>query len=127
MFTQAQFLSQEGQQIIHNESIRILKEVGVLFHSKKALDILKKNGAKVDYADNIAKIPEEMVNTALQTAPKSFVCGARISENDFALPSTYSGYVQPIADMFWITAVFSPVILKQGKDVKPMHRIIMTY
>jgi len=93
MFTQAQFLSQEGQQIIHNESIRILKEVGVLFHSKKALDILKKNGAKVDYADNIAKIPEEMVNTALQTAPKSFVCGARISENDFALPSTYSGYV----------------------------------
>ncbi|MDM8538246.1 trimethylamine methyltransferase family protein, partial [Desulfobacterales bacterium HSG17] len=93
MFAQAQFLSQEDQQIIHNESIRILKEVGVLFHSKKALDILKKNGAKVDYADNIAKIPEEMVNAALKTAPKSFVCGARVSDNDFALPSTYSGYV----------------------------------
>jgi trimethylamine--corrinoid protein Co-methyltransferase len=93
MFAQAQFLSQEDQQIIHNESIRILKEVGVLFHSKKALDILKKNGAKVDHADKIAKISEEMVNTALKTAPKSFVCGARVSENDFSLPSTYSGYV----------------------------------
>ena len=93
MFAQAQFLSQEDQQIIHNESIRILKEVGVLFHSKKALDILKKNGAKVDHADNIAKIPEEMVNIALKTAPKSFVCGARVSDNDFSLPSTYSGYV----------------------------------
>ena len=93
MFAQAQFLSQEDQQIIHNESIRILKEVGVLFHSKKALDILKKNGAKVDHADKIAKIPEEMVNIALKTAPKSFVCGARVSDNDFSLPSTYSGYV----------------------------------
>ncbi len=93
MFAQAQFLSQEDQQIIHNESIRILKEVGVLFHSKKALDILKKNGAKVDHADKIAEIPEEMVDTALKTAPKSFVCGARVSDNDFSLPSTYSGYV----------------------------------
>jgi hypothetical protein len=31
MFAQAQFLSEEEQQIIHNESIRILEEVGALF------------------------------------------------------------------------------------------------
>jgi trimethylamine:corrinoid methyltransferase-like protein len=49
MFTQAQFLSQEEQQIIHDESIRILEEVGALFHSKKALGILEKNGARVDH------------------------------------------------------------------------------
>jgi trimethylamine--corrinoid protein Co-methyltransferase len=93
MFTQAQFLSQEEQQIIHNESIRILEEVGVLFHSKKALGILEKNGAKVDMGTKIAKIPGEMVNQALKTAPKSFVCGARVKEKDFALPSTFTGYV----------------------------------
>jgi len=93
MFTQAQFLSPEEQQIIHNESIRILEEVGVLFHSKKALSILKKNGAKVDSQTKIAKIPAEMVSQALKTAPKSFICGARVPEKDFALPSTYSGYV----------------------------------
>jgi len=42
MFTQAQFLSSEEQQIIHDESIRILEEVGALFHSKIALGILEK-------------------------------------------------------------------------------------
>jgi len=85
MFTQSQFLSQEEQQIIHNESIRILEEVGALFHSKKALDILEKNGARVDQDSNIAKIPAEMVKQALKTAPKSFICGARVPDKDFAL------------------------------------------
>jgi trimethylamine--corrinoid protein Co-methyltransferase len=93
MLTQAQFLSSEEQQVIHDESIRILEEVGALFHSKRALGILAKNGAKVDHESGIARIPAEMVNQALQTAPKSFICGARAPERDFALPSTYSGYV----------------------------------
>jgi trimethylamine--corrinoid protein Co-methyltransferase len=93
MFTQSQFLSQEEQQIIHNESIRILEEVGALFHSQKALDILEKNGARVDQDSNIAKIPAEMVKQALKTAPKSFTCGARVPHKDFALPSAFTGYV----------------------------------
>jgi trimethylamine--corrinoid protein Co-methyltransferase len=93
MFTQAQFLSKEEQQIIHNESIRILEEVGALFHSKKALAILAKNGANVDMGSGIAKIPAEMVTQALKTAPKSFTCGARVKEKDFALPSAFTGYV----------------------------------
>jgi trimethylamine--corrinoid protein Co-methyltransferase len=93
MFTQAQFLSAEEQQVIHNESIRILEEVGALFHSKKALTILAKNGAKVDMESGIARISVEMVDEALKTAPKAFTCGARVPEKDFALPSTFSGYV----------------------------------
>ena len=93
MFTQAQFLTSESQQLIHDESIRILKEVGALYHSDKALDILEKNGAVVDRDSKIVKISAEMVDEALRTAPKSFVCGARVADNDFALPSTYSGYV----------------------------------
>ena len=93
MFAQAQFLSEEEQQIIHNESIRILEEVGALYHSRKALDILDKNGATVDRESNIAKISAEMVKEALKTAPQAFICGARVSDNDFSLPSTFSGYV----------------------------------
>ncbi len=93
MQTASQFLSSEEQQIIHDDSLKILREVGALFHSDRALDILAKNGADVDKDSKIAKIPEEMVAQALKTAPKSFVLGARVPENDFALPSTYSGYV----------------------------------
>ncbi|MBW2177115.1 MAG: trimethylamine methyltransferase family protein [Deltaproteobacteria bacterium] len=93
MQTASQFLSSEEQQIIHDDSLKILREVGTLFHSDRALDILAKNGADVDKDSKIARIPEEMVAQALKTAPKSFVLGARVPENDFALPSTYSGYV----------------------------------
>jgi len=69
MFTQAQFLTKEEQHIIHNESIRILEEVGVLFHSKKALRILEKNGARVDKDSGIAKttnVPEATVRYRLK-------------------------------------------------------------
>ena len=93
MHSTSQFLSPEEQQIIHDDSLKILSEVGALYHSDRALDILAKNGADVDRDSKIARIPEEMVVQALQTAPKSFVLGARVPENDFALPSTYSGYV----------------------------------
>jgi len=93
MFAQAQFLSGEEQQIIHHESIRILEAVGALFHSKKALDILEKNGAIVDRESKIAKISAEMVQEALKTVPKAFICGARVSDRDFSLPSAFSGYV----------------------------------
>ena len=92
MQTASQFLSPEEQNIIHNDSLKILREIGALYHSDRALDILAKNGADVDRDSKIAKIPEEMVVQALKTAPKSFVLGARVPENDFALPSTYSGY-----------------------------------
>jgi len=93
MITQSQFLSSEEQQAIHDDSLKILQEIGALFHSDRALDVLAKNGAHVDRDSKIAKIPEEMVKAALKTAPKSFVLGARVPENDFALPSTFSGYV----------------------------------
>lgn len=93
MQTASQFLSPEEQQIIHIDSLKILREVGALFHSDRALDILVQNGARVDRDSKIAKIPEEMVAQALKTAPASFVLGARVPEHDFALPSAYSGYV----------------------------------
>ncbi|CAB1074046.1 hypothetical protein D1AOALGA4SA_2034 [Olavius algarvensis Delta 1 endosymbiont] len=93
MSIQCQILTEDEKHRIHAESIRILTEVGAKFHSGKALDILKRNGARVDNDTRIACIPEEMVQQALATAPKSFVLGSRVAENDFHLPSSYSGYV----------------------------------
>ena len=48
MLTQSQFLSPEEQQTIHEESLKILREVGALFHSNRALKILEQSGAIVD-------------------------------------------------------------------------------
>ncbi len=93
MGIQCRILTENDKHQIHAESIRILEEVGAKFLSSKALKILKDNGAKVDTDTQIARIPEEMVQEALKTAPKSFVLGSRIPEKDFQLPSSYSGYV----------------------------------
>ncbi len=83
MIFNAQLLSEDERNLIHRESLKILSDVGVKFHSPKALDILKRNGAKIDADSGIAKIPEDMVNAALKSAPKSFVLGARNPDFDF--------------------------------------------
>ena len=81
------FLSEDEKHRIHKDSIKILSQVGVKFLSDKALKILEKNGASVDYDTRIAKMPEEMVTEALKRVPKSFVLGARNPEFNFAMPS----------------------------------------
>jgi trimethylamine--corrinoid protein Co-methyltransferase len=72
MRVQCQILSEEEKHRVHAESLKILEQVGVKFLSKRALKIMKENGAKVDDDTGIAKIPAEMVEQALKTAPKSF-------------------------------------------------------
>jgi trimethylamine---corrinoid protein Co-methyltransferase len=93
MQAQCQILSEDEKHLIHRESLRILEEIGVLFHSQKALQILESNGAKVDAETRIARIPEAMINQALGTAPKSFTLGSRVAENNIELPAPRSGYV----------------------------------
>ena len=100
MKTHCQFLSENEQLKIHEKSIKILEEVGVKFLSDKALKVLEKNGARVDYAEKLAKIPREMVDQALKTAPKSFVLGARNPEFDVAYPSAHTGYVLDCGGVF---------------------------
>jgi trimethylamine--corrinoid protein Co-methyltransferase len=87
------FLSEDEKQRIHRDSIKILSQVGVKFMSNKALKILEKNGAGVNYDTRIAKMPEEMVDEALKRAPKTFVLGARNPEYDFAMPSSFTSYI----------------------------------
>ena len=92
MRVQCSFLAGEEKERIHRDSLRILSETGVRFMNGKALQILSRNGAKVDNVNKIARIPAEMVAEALKRAPKSFTLGARNAAHDFPLPSGWSGY-----------------------------------
>lgn len=80
-------LSLEEIKRIHQDSIRILEEVGVKVPSEKALGILEVSGARIDWDNQIAYITESMVDKALETAPKKFVLGARNPEHDLWLPT----------------------------------------
>ncbi|NWG35780.1 MAG: trimethylamine methyltransferase family protein [Chloroflexi bacterium] len=89
---QSQLLSEDEKEQVHQETLRILFEAGVLFHSAKALNLLEANGARVDWEGKIAYIPREIVTQALSTAPRSFVLGARNPAHAYPLPSPVSRY-----------------------------------
>ena len=100
MRVQCQFLSEGEKQRIHDESIKVLEQVGVKFLSQRALKVLSENGARVDKDSGIARIPADMVAQALKTAPKSFVLAARDPKRDVPLPSPFSGYVLDMGGVY---------------------------
>ncbi|MDA9761824.1 trimethylamine methyltransferase family protein [Desulfobacterales bacterium] len=79
-------MDQKEEDLIHEMSIKCLNEIGVCVHSDKVLKMLDENGAVVDYDSMVAKIPETMVNKALETAPSQFTLYGRDSKHDIALP-----------------------------------------
>lgn len=88
----AGLLSEAEQNRVHEDSLRILAEVGVRFHGETALPLLQKHGARVDWEAKIARIPREMVAEALSLAPNAFVLGARNPVHDYGLPSPVTRY-----------------------------------
>jgi trimethylamine--corrinoid protein Co-methyltransferase len=81
------FLTQEEMDLIHAQSIKSLQEIGIKVHSKPVLEILEKNGASVDYNALVAKIPEKMVNQALESVKKEFTLCARDPNRDLKVPT----------------------------------------
>jgi trimethylamine--corrinoid protein Co-methyltransferase len=87
----ARALSEEMLAELHAESLRLLAEVGVRFHGEKALGILEAHGAQVSREDHQARIPAELVEEALRTAPKTIVYEARNPSLSFRMPSPWTG------------------------------------
>ena len=56
------FLSEREEDLIHEQSIKILEEIGVKVHSRSVLKLLEEKGAAVEHDTMIAKLPEELVN-----------------------------------------------------------------
>jgi trimethylamine--corrinoid protein Co-methyltransferase len=66
-------------------TLRLLDEVGVHFPSRSALEIFADHGARVDVERGIVRIPPDLVERAMSTAPRSFVLGGREERFDLIL------------------------------------------
>ncbi len=86
------FLSGDDLARAHEESLRILAEVGVRFHGDRALPLLEAAGAHVDRETGVARIPRDLVELALKTSPTAFTLGARNPTHAYPLPSPVSRY-----------------------------------
>ena len=87
------FLDQQEIDLIHDQSMKCLREIGIKVHSKTVLEILEKSGASVDYNAMIARIPEKMVHQALESVQKEFSLCARDPMRDLKVPTRTSPWM----------------------------------
>ena len=70
---------------IHSHSLDILERVGIEYKTPKALQILEERGCPVDYEQNRARLPREVVEWALSQAPRIVGLQARDPARDVLL------------------------------------------
>ncbi len=69
-------LSQDEVETIHETTLRLLEEIGVMVHSKESRVLLNHNGCMVDESANdpyhYVKFPRHVVEKFLKTVPSEF-------------------------------------------------------
>ena len=68
----------------------ILKEAGVHFPLKRALDLFAEHGADVDFDSQIVRLEPDLVEKALSNAPRYFTLGGMEPEYDFSLQENHT-------------------------------------
>jgi len=68
-------ISNDDMEWIHEASLKILAETGVVFHNEEALAICKRHGAKVN--GKTVYFPKKIVDQALKTSPETYRWRAR--------------------------------------------------
>ncbi len=132
-------LSADEVEAIHRQSLRILEEIGVVFHSSAALDRFRAAGAPVADGGRI-RIAAEMVEAALGTVGRSVVLtpynpahavtigGNRLAFATVLGPPNCSdlergrrpGTLADFADFIRLAQYFNVIHLLAGSPVEPM-------
>ncbi len=80
------FFTDDQKKSIHEASLSILEETGMLVKNKEALEIFKKHGCRVD--GQMVKFPRQAVNEKLASAPPTFTFTAQNPDFDVTLPGS---------------------------------------
>ena len=77
-----ELLTQDEMETIHEKSLEILEETGVVFQWEPALKVLSGAGCEVDFESQLVKFPPDVVEEALEICPSSFMVEARDPKYD---------------------------------------------
>jgi trimethylamine--corrinoid protein Co-methyltransferase len=83
MKIQMQVLSREECERIHESSLDILAKTGMRIETALGRQLLERAGAIVDHGTQIVLFPRNLIEDAIQSAPKEFSLGARRPGWDF--------------------------------------------
>ena len=70
-------ISDENVERIYRASLDLLMDPGIFSESDLFLDLFEKGGARVNRAERTIQVPQELVEWAIQSAPKSFTLYGR--------------------------------------------------
>jgi trimethylamine--corrinoid protein Co-methyltransferase len=91
------FMDSEIIEEVHEASLCILKETGIMIDSEKVFKTLKDHGIVPQVVDQKrgktfwnVKFSRDIIEKALETAPKSFILGGKTPEHDLDLDGTGS-------------------------------------
>jgi len=76
-------IKQSDFEKIHEATLKIFQEIGIAFHSDKALNVFKKHGVKVEW--NKVHLSGQDVENALKTVPSEFTIHARNPEKSVVI------------------------------------------
>ena len=71
------YLSDADKQFIHEQTLRVLTEVGVAYNTPTLTGLLADAGATVDAANLTAKLPWELIERCLKTVPRDILLAGR--------------------------------------------------
>jgi len=83
----AEFLSRQEIDRIHDTSMRLLENVGVLMHSKSVQELLLNSGSKLSSDGKRVLMPEGQVKEAIRVARRPVVLASRDGKNDMKIPN----------------------------------------
>ena len=84
----------DGVEAIHDASMRILEEIGILFLNDEALDILKVAGCEVDYETKRVRMDRGFVMEAVDRAPAQFTITPRNPDHQITIGGRHVNFGQ---------------------------------
>jgi trimethylamine--corrinoid protein Co-methyltransferase len=89
----AEIFSQEEVGLVHQKTMDLLENTGVWVKSRRAFQMLKEAGVRVDEDKQIVYLTEEYIMEAVRLAPKKFVLAGRNPVYDYEIPSYESRHL----------------------------------
>ena len=97
-----EFLSPSDIQAIHNTSMKLLEEIGILFPEESALEIFRSNGFKVE--GKKVYFSEKQVMGAVENVPDQFTLHARNPERNVTVGNGYPVFAPGYGAPFLVDA-----------------------
>jgi trimethylamine--corrinoid protein Co-methyltransferase len=116
-------LSESQLEQLQSATLHVLAEVGVHLPYQRGLEVFADHGAKVDMEKAFVKIPPELVEKGMSTAPRSFTLAGREPRFDLVLDGSKSYLATDGCGVKVVDAVTREMRPSRKEDVARMAQV----